>query len=141
MAVVALPKLHTEAEAAAALGFSTDTLQRARRAGRIRYRRLGNGRGRIRYTDADLNEYLKSCEESPSCQSETSGRDDMGHTGSPADRTAQCGAEPGTTAESVRRAANRLAQMSSTKQTVASLRGSWRTEKPETNVPQTFPSS
>lgn len=48
--------LHTEAEAAALLGVSRQTLKRERKRGRIEYTLLGV-RG-IRYTQAQLHDYL-----------------------------------------------------------------------------------
>lgn len=137
MTLITLPRHCSEAEAAAALGVSIDTLQRVRRAGKIRFRRLGTGRGRIRYTEADLLDYLERCKES-TCQTVPC---DMANTGLASDPTARSGAEHGTTPESVKHAAHRLAQTTLRKPTADSLRGSWKTARPATSDPQTFQSN
>ena len=131
MAVIPLPKTYTEKEAAEALGFSVDTLQRMRAAGKIRYRRLGNGRGRIRYTQFDLEHYLESCEEGAW---QTNDLGNAGLIGSASDPIAQSGAEHGSRLD--KPAALRLAQQTFRQPSTDSLRGMWRTAPCETNNPQ-----
>jgi excisionase family DNA binding protein len=133
MTVIAIPKLHTEAVAAEALGISIDTLQRLRRAGRIGFKRIGQGRGRIRYTESHLNDYLTSCEEA--CDKIDPGN--SGSIGSENAPTADNGAVFGTTQSVVKLAMHRLAQTTKAKPICASLNGSWRTVKSETSDHET----
>ena len=49
-----MERTYTEKEAAHALGLHLQKLKRLRWAGSVRFMRVGNGRGRIRYREADL---------------------------------------------------------------------------------------
>jgi predicted site-specific integrase-resolvase len=129
MSVSPIPVLLNEADAAIALGCSVDTLQRMRRAGTIRFRRIGMGRGRIRYTHSDILDYLARSEEN-ACL--TPAKSDL--TGSASDQTAQTGAEHGSKVD--KHAASRLAQRNFRKPTTGSLNGMWRTVSPEMSLPE-----
>lgn len=133
MNVIALPKLVTETQAAQMLQCSTDTLARARGTGKLRFRRMGNGRGRIRYTEADLLDYLNRCEEN-GWHGEADGRDSLDPTGSASDQTAINGAALGSRLD--KPAASRLAHRTFRKPANGSLTGMWRTAPPATNDPQ-----
>lgn len=126
MNVVALPKLFSEREAAASLGLSVDTMQRARAAGRIRFKRLGNGKGRIRYTESDLLDYLERCEEN-SCRQNTKSPVKSDPIGLASAQTASNGAEHGTTPPLDKRAGSRLARAAFKKPMTGSPIGTWRT--------------
>jgi hypothetical protein len=47
-------RTYTEKEAAHELGLHLQKLKRLRWAGDVRFQRVGNGRGRIRYREADI---------------------------------------------------------------------------------------
>jgi excisionase family DNA binding protein len=55
------PDWLTVAQAAEKLGMNVATLYRLVRARKIRHRRIGNGGGRIVFTEADLTGYLDAC--------------------------------------------------------------------------------
>lgn len=54
-------EIFTDKEACSFLGVSAITLWRERKAGRLSYRRVGNG---VRYTRGDLESYLESVKQS-----------------------------------------------------------------------------
>jgi excisionase family DNA binding protein len=101
---IRLPRLLTEREAAAALGVSIDTLRRERGDGRVRHTRI---RGRVRYTEAHLAEYIEAGERAACAKGPTA----SAATSSPAAQTAPCGAGPGLTLGLDRHAAHRSAQL------------------------------
>ncbi|MCB1469510.1 MAG: helix-turn-helix domain-containing protein [Rhizobiaceae bacterium] len=61
-----LVKPLSEKDASILLGVSIDTIQRIRKRGEIAFRKIG---GRIRYTQADLAEYLEASRVTPCVQS------------------------------------------------------------------------
>jgi hypothetical protein len=100
-----LPRLLTERAAAALLDVSTDTLARERRAGKITHTMI---RGRVRYTEAHLAQYIEQGERG-GCA--TSGSAPSAAIGSAGARIPWPGAEPGSTDLADRHAAHLSAQM------------------------------
>ncbi len=55
--------MKTVKEVAAILGVNPKTVYLVIRSGRLRCHRIGNGRGTIRISDAQLAEYMGNCEQ------------------------------------------------------------------------------
>ncbi len=100
----AFPKLITEKEAAKMLGISLATIRRVRDSGKITFRRLG---GSIKYTEADLFEYLDNGR--VPCKTSNT-RDKSENTGCHSEMDRALGAEPGSTSVHDKQSAHRLAQ-------------------------------
>ncbi len=106
-AVLRLPELFKEREAAKALGASVDTLRRLRKARKIGYTRIG---GRVRYTEQHLADYIDRENVEPCQNSKTSGPAGSATTGCRNGQTARSGAGPGSIPQLGRQDANNLAQ-------------------------------
>jgi excisionase family DNA binding protein len=126
MSILAVPKLYTEQEAAAALQMSPDKLQRLRRRGSVPYRQIGN---RVRYTESDINEFLDRCRENVCPQSKPN-REAMEPIGLVNATEAQTGIALGSTPALDKPAASRLARLTFGKPTNDSQLGSWKTDQP-----------
>lgn len=101
--IVNLPKLLSERQVAEALGVSVYTVQRLRKAGDIKAKRIGR---QWKITETWLREYL--AEEDNHCPAANDSR--SGNTGCHEGRTARSGAEPGSTGTLDRRSALASAQ-------------------------------
>ena len=106
--LIRLPRLLTEAEAAQALGVSVDTLRRERKAGKIRHTVI---RGRIRYTENHLLEYIEAGERGACTASAISDSAKSEDVGCQSGLTAPRGVGPGSISEPDRHAAHHSAQM------------------------------
>ena len=104
--VFRLPRLLDEEDVAATLHCSVATVKRERQRGRLGFTRIG--RGRIRYTEDQVAEYLQNQREDPCLSNKTDFR--SGNTGSANRAAAQTGAGHGSTAPPDRHSAHRLAQ-------------------------------
>lgn len=131
MSVVPLPHLLSEAEAAARLGVSKDTMQRERKRGRMPYRRIG---GRIKYTEDDLLTYIRRSGEN---QCPTNDPDRSETIGSAGDQGARSGTEPGSIGSLDRHAASALARRTFRTRSSDSLNGSSPTPDRETKPQRT----
>lgn len=90
-----LPELIPERVAAERLGISVDTLQRIRARGEIAWRKIG---GRVKYTDADLAEYVERVRVGPCGGSnETSGSGSLEAAASPRRAGVRTGRSHGST--------------------------------------------
>ncbi|MCE0742900.1 helix-turn-helix domain-containing protein [Acetobacter sicerae] len=96
-----LPIQFTEKEAAARLGVSPITLRRERIDGNIAYLKF---RGRIRYTEAFLTDYLERHTQWPTSRSE------LENSSSESGQTRPCGARAGLTPAPDKQSEHRLAQ-------------------------------
>ena len=103
--VQTLPKLMTEKEAAKKLSISVPTIRRERGRERISFRRVG---GSIKYTEADLIEYLDNGR--VPCKT-SSTPDKSENIGCHSEKDRMPGAERGSTSVHDRQGAHRLAQM------------------------------
>ena len=103
-AVSTLPILITEKDAAAGLKISISTIRRVRALGKISYRKVS---GSIKYTEADLIEYLDNgrvpCKRNSTLDKSES-------TGSHSATAETPGAAPGSTSVHDRQSAHRSAQ-------------------------------
>ncbi len=103
--IIAFPKLITEKEAAEMLRISLATIRRERHRERITYQKVGKS---IKYTEADLNEYLEN-RRVPCKTSNTLDKSESTGCHSEKDRTP--GAEHGSTIVHDKQSAHRLARM------------------------------
>ena len=108
--ILTLPKLFTEKEAAEKLNTSVATIRGERGRGNIAYRRIG---GSIKYTEADLIEYLDNGR--VPCKKSTT-PDKLGSIGYRSEKDRTPGAVPGSTSVHDKQSAHRLAQMTFSKQ-------------------------
>ena len=91
--ILRLPALFTEDQVANALGISADTVRRERKSGRIGCIKIG--RRKIRFTEAQINDYVNSGRIVPCHENETkepARSENSGFLGAP---TVQHGAGPG----------------------------------------------
>ncbi len=107
--IISFPKLFAEKEAAKMLDISLATIRRVRDSGKIAFRRVSKS---IRYTEADLNEYLDNGRV-PCKTSNTQDKSESTGCHSEKDRTP--GAERGSTSVHDKQSAHLLAQMTFSK--------------------------
>ena len=116
--ILAFPKLFTEKEAAEMLDFSLAKIRRVRGSREITFRKLG---GSIKYTQADLNEYLDNGR--VPCKTSNT-KDKSESAGCHSEQVQKPGAERGSTIIHDKQSAHLLAQKILSKPKSSSLNGS-----------------
>jgi hypothetical protein len=105
--VFRLPRLLDEGDVAAALHCSVATVKRERQRGRLGFTRIG--RGRVRYTEDQVAQYLHNQREDPACPSKKTDSGRSADIGSANSGAAQSGAVRGSIRPTDKLTAHRLA--------------------------------